>query len=204
MAIALPCIGVPVITSVEPSRDAGDLPVQPHVLETPTVENAVGDNRQPFDSRTPAGCGPCVEDNRTRGVASKGPLNLPNQGSAFFRVSLARLPVDQRVYLLVAEPGIIAIGTAGVVFVKHLGRVINTRLADMDADRVVLPNHLGKPVGGFDRFEHRADVDLFHLIDGDDSRVTLTGSVARRHRDSEPLVWPVAELFHNGARFGPV
>ena len=49
------------------------LPIQPHVLETPTLENTVGDNRQPLGLADASRSRPqCVEDDRARSAAGNG------------------------------------------------------------------------------------------------------------------------------------
>ena len=96
------------------------------------------------------------------------------------------------------------IRAAGVVLVEHLVGVIERGLADVDADGVVFADYLWEPVGGLDRFERAVDVDLLHLVDRYDGRVAITGCVARRHGDREPLVRTIAKFFHDRARLGAI
>lgn len=67
------------------------LPIQPHILEAPTVEDAVTDDGQPLDPRMPAGGAAGVEDDRARRIAGEASLDLPDQFPALFRVGCARL-----------------------------------------------------------------------------------------------------------------
>src|SRR5438874_9644093 len=186
-------------------RDEGtSLLIEPHVLKPPAVENAVDDQVEALDARPPAGRGAGVEDDRPRGVAREPPLDLPHQLPPLFGIGLARLPVDQRVDLLVAITGVVAVRTARVVLVEHLVGVVDRCLAYIDADRIVLADDLWEPVGGLDRLKGAVDVDLLHLVDRDDGRVAVPGGVAGRDGDPEPLVRAVAELFHDRARLGAV
>src|SRR5580704_19425901 len=91
------------------------LSVEPDVLEAKPVEDAVHDHCQPLDARLPAGGDARVEDDRARGVAREAPLDVPHQLPPLLGIWLARLPVDQRVDLLVAIAGVVAVRAADVV-----------------------------------------------------------------------------------------
>src|SRR5205823_8013433 len=127
-------------------RDEGtSLLIEPHVLKPPAVENAVDDQVEALDAGPPAGRGAGVEDDRSRGVARQAPLDLPYQLPPLLGIGLARLPVDQRVDLLVAIAGVVAVRAARVVLIEHLVGVVDRGLADIDPDRIVLADDLGKP-----------------------------------------------------------
>src|SRR5438874_7339025 len=133
-------------------RDEGtSLLIEPHVLKPPAVENAIDDQVEALDARAPAGRGAGVEDDRPRGVAREAPLDLPHQLPPLLGTGLARLPVDQRVDLLVAIARVVALRAARGVFVEHLLGVVDRCLAYIDADRIVLLDDLGEPGGGLDR-----------------------------------------------------
>src|SRR5260370_21614662 len=133
-------------------RDEGtSLLIEPHVLKPPAVENAVDDQIEALDARPPAGRGAGVEYDRARGVAREAPLDLPHQLPPLLGIGLARLPVDQRVDLLVAIAGVVAVRAARVVLVEHLFGVVDRCLSVIDADRIVLADYLGVPVSCLDR-----------------------------------------------------
>ena len=85
------------------------LPVEPHILEAPAVEDAVDDKVETLHARPPARRDTGIEDDRARGVARQPALDLPHQLPPLLGVGLGRLPVDQRVDFLVTEPRVVAI-----------------------------------------------------------------------------------------------
>src|SRR5579885_3572348 len=65
----------------QPARlviDRAGLPVEPDVFEAPAVEHAVPNYGKALDVGLPAGADARVEDDRSRGVASEDPLDLPD------------------------------------------------------------------------------------------------------------------------------
>src|SRR5271168_1816287 len=105
--------------------------VEPDVFEAPAVIDAVDHRRQPLDVRLPAGRSAVVPNYRPRAVLLQLLVDLPDQLPAFLLVGLHRLPVEQLFDLTVAVAGIIALRTAGIVFVELLVGVVD-RARDVD------------------------------------------------------------------------
>ena len=68
--------------------------IEPDVLHTAAIEDAVDHDREPLHPRLPAGPAAAIEDDRSRAILGQLPLDFPNQLLAFFLVRLDRLLVD--------------------------------------------------------------------------------------------------------------
>jgi hypothetical protein len=65
----------------------------------------------------------------------------------------------------------VSLGTTRITLVKILIRVVDTVPEDTKADRIVLAEELGKPIGGLNRMKLAIDINAFKLIDQDDRGV---------------------------------
>src|SRR6202040_2301707 len=91
--------------------------VEPDVLHTPIIKDAVLHQGQTLDLRLPAGALSHEEDDRAHRILDQLALDLPDQLLALRRIGFRRLPVDQRIHLGVAA-GIIAGRPARVILVE--------------------------------------------------------------------------------------
>src|SRR6516165_1870373 len=132
--------------------------VEPDVFETPAVIDAVAHDRQPLDPGLPAGCPARVGDDRPDRVLLQFPVDLPDQLLALLLVGLDRLPVEPPLHLAIAVSEIIAFGTAGVVLVEQLGRIVDRGEREDEADLVVLARQPRKPVHRLDQVEIGVDM----------------------------------------------
>jgi hypothetical protein len=139
-----------------------------------------------------------------RAPSSANFLSISHQLLALFLVGLGGLPVDQLVDLRITVSVIVSDGTAGVILVKILVRVVERVAGEIEADGIVLAHDLGIPVRRVDYFELAVDVNLLQLIDQDHRRITVEGRVPRRHFDLEPVVGSLAERLHDPAGFRAV
>src|SRR3984893_15749 len=98
--------------------------VQPDILHTPAVENAVLHQGHPLDFGLPAGALPHEENDRAHRLFDQLALDLPHQLLALCRVTLRRLPIDQRIYLGIAA-SVIARRPARVILIELVVRVVD-------------------------------------------------------------------------------
>src|SRR5215469_2814034 len=94
--------------------------VEPDVLHTPAVGNAVDHDRQPFHIGLPAAATSIVKDDRAGTVLGELPFDFPNQSSARLLIGLSRLLIDQLVDLRIAVAVVVQISAAPVEQVKVL------------------------------------------------------------------------------------
>src|SRR6516225_2181697 len=112
--------------------------VEPDVFEAPAVVDAVAHDSQPPDPGLPTGCPARVGDDRPDRVLLQFPVDLPDQLLALLLVGLDRLPVEPPLHLAIAVSEIITFGTAGVVLVEQLVRIVDRSQREDEADLVVL------------------------------------------------------------------
>src|SRR2546423_70762 len=91
-----------------------------------------------------------------------------------------------------------------IVLVKLLVGVVDSALADIEADGKIFAHDPWIPLSGVDGFEYAVDINFLQLVDQDHRRIAVWGNVACRHSDCEPLVQPVAEALHDLAGLGAV
>ncbi len=107
----------------------------------------------------------------------------PHQLLALGLVELHRLPLDHLVELGIAIAVVVALGAAGEVLVEGLVRVVEPVAGQVEADRVISPHHLRKPLRRVDRLELGIDIDLLQLVDQDHRRIAKWRDVAGRDRE---------------------
>src|SRR5205823_12578810 len=96
-------------------RAAADAVVEPDILKSRGVVDAVHAGRQPLDVRLPAVCRLVVEQDRSGIVLDQLPLDFPHQLLALVDVRFSRLFFDQRIDLAIAIAGVVAHRTGVVV-----------------------------------------------------------------------------------------
>src|SRR5437016_412047 len=111
-------------------RTGGSI-VEPEVLVTKAVVDAVNHDGHPLYLRVTARCLPRVEDDRTGAVLGQPPFDLPHQLLALLLVGLRRLPVDQLVEFGIAITRVVALCRTDVVLIELLVRVIDGAFADV-------------------------------------------------------------------------
>src|ERR1700736_4598271 len=147
------------------------LSVEPDVLEAPAVIDAIDHRRQPLHLRLPAGRGDAVKDDRPSAILLQLTVDLPHEFLAFFLIGFGRLSVELFVELRIAVSAVIAVRAARVGFVELLVGIVGPAAGAVERDAIILPGHLGMPVGGLDDIELSVDIDLLQLIDQNDRRV---------------------------------
>jgi len=100
--------------------------------------------------------------------------------------------IDQRIDLLIAVVGVIALCTAREVLVELRVGIIDLALGDVHCDAVILAHHHRIPLGGVERVELAVDVDLLQLVYQDHCRIAVIRNIARRNLDREPVVGTIA------------
>src|SRR5262249_61490887 len=93
---------------------------------------------------------------------------------------------------------------AGVPAVKLIVRVVRSASGKAVGDLIVLAKHRRKPTGRIYRAELAIDIDLLELVDQDHRIVPEIGQIAGYDLDLQPLVAPIAQLFHQRASLGAV
>src|SRR5580700_4467960 len=176
--------------------------VEPDLFHAPTVVDAVDHDGQVLDLRVRADAAAIEVDQRPRAVLGQPPFDLPDQLVALVLVRFHRLLVNQLVHFGVAVAVVIADTAAGIVLVEQRIRIVDISAGQVQRDRVVLAHDPGIPLRRIERFELAVDIDLLQLVEQDHRRIAVGRDVARRHRDLQMAVGPVAELFHNLARLG--
>src|SRR5688572_24348940 len=76
--------------------------LEPHVLEAPVVVDRVFLLDMALEVGMPASALLAVIDHRARHVLDQDALDLPDQLSALFLIELARLLIEERIYLRIA------------------------------------------------------------------------------------------------------
>src|SRR5262249_17604750 len=142
--------------------------IEPSVLKPPIVDDAVDHHRPVPDPRLPAIGEAVVENDRPGAVLRQLSFDLPYELLAFCVVRFRRLAIKHLSSLRIAIAGVIARGTAGIVFVELLVGVTDATAGEIEADLVVLAHNLGKPAGGLDDFELAVDEYLLQLVGQDD------------------------------------
>src|SRR5262249_33809403 len=147
---------------------------------------------------------PVMEEDRTGFILLQLPIDLPDQPTALFLVTLHRLPVKQSINFRIAIAGVIAVGAAGVILIELRVGVIDTDPGQGQPDLIVFAVNLGEPVGGINGLELAVDKDLSKLVDQDRGRIAERRRIAHRYLDRETLFRAVARLLHQLARVGAV
>ena len=99
--------------------------VEPEVLETRAVVDAVDHCRQPFDVWFAADCCTRIKQDRTGVVFDQFALDIPDNFFALLRIGLGRLAVDQLVDLGIAIAGVVARRAALIIFIKCHIRIVD-------------------------------------------------------------------------------
>src|SRR6266545_7117117 len=99
--------------------------VEPDVLHSVAVVDAVDHRRQALDVSLRAGAAARVEDNRPRALLGQPPFDLPHQLLALVGIGLGRLLVDQFVDLGIAVAGIVPHRAAHEVLVELLVGIVD-------------------------------------------------------------------------------
>src|SRR6266567_6350832 len=189
-------------------RDApprrSELFVEPCLFEAPAVEDAVDHRGDPVHPRVPAGGEIVAPDDRAGGILDQLLVDLPDQLLALLLVRLYRLLLVHLFELGVAIVRVVALRAARIMLEEIGIRVVDPAAGQIAGDHEILAGDLGKPVRGLDDIELAVDIDLFQLVDEDDGGIAVLRDIAGRDLDLEPLIRPIAVLFHQLARFGPV
>src|SRR4051812_9890077 len=104
------------------------LPLEPEVLVSVAVVDAVHHYGHAFDPRMPAGRLSWVKDDRAGHVLDQFALDLPDDFLALLGIGLHRLLVDELVDVRVAVPGIIALCPADIILVELLVGIVDAGL----------------------------------------------------------------------------
>src|SRR6516162_7332347 len=115
--------------------------VDPDVFHTKIVDDAVDHHRPTLYLRLPTIREPIVKDDRPRTVLRQFPFDLPHQLLAFSFVVFYRLLVEHLFELGIAIAGVVACGTAGVIFIKLLVGIVDAAAGQVEANFVVLAVH---------------------------------------------------------------
>src|SRR6516162_9119697 len=119
--------------------------VDPDVFHTKIVDSAVDHHRPTLYLRLPTIREPIVKDDRPCTVLGQFPFNLPHQVLAFFFAAFHGLLVKHLFELGIAIAGVVACGTAGVIFIKLLVGIVDAAAGQVEANFVVLAVHLWVP-----------------------------------------------------------
>src|SRR6516162_1133898 len=119
--------------------------VDPDVFHTKIVDDAVDHHRPTLYLRLPTIREPIVKDDRPRTVLRQFPFDLPHQLLAFSFVAFHGLLVEHLFELGIAIAGVVACGTAGVIFIKLLVGIVDAAAGQVEANFVVLAVHLWVP-----------------------------------------------------------
>ena len=117
--------------------------VEPDVFHAPTVEDAVGRDRQPLDIGLPADGAAPIKYDRPGTVFGKPAFNRPDKLLALLGVGFGRLLVDQLVYFGVAVSVKVGLGTANIVRIEGGIGIVDEVGRKVEADRIVLAHDLG-------------------------------------------------------------
>src|SRR5258708_4638604 len=166
------------------TRRAG-LFIEPRLLETPAVEDAVDLGRDPVHPRVPAGGEIVAPDDRAGGVLGQLLVDLPDQLLALFLVRLDRLLLVHLFELGVAIVRVVALRAARIVLEEIGVRVVGPAAGQIAGDHEILAGDLWKPVRGLDDVELAIDIDLLQLVDEDDRGIAVLRDIARRDLDLE-------------------
>jgi len=102
-----------------------------------------------------------------------------------------------------AVTGVVALGVAGVVFVKLLVGVVDRSSLTLRPTTKSLRMILGTIAWCRPGRAH-IDVNLLQMVDQDHRRIAIGRDIARRYRNRDALVRTVAELLHDRSRLGAV
>src|SRR5215510_4551194 len=148
-----------------PAEPDDRLFVQPDVLHTKIVDDAVDHHRPTLHLWLPAVCEAVVEDDRPRTVLSQPSFDLPYQLLALAFVGLRRLPLEQLLELGIAIAGVVAGRPASIVLIELLIGIVDTTTGEIEANLEIFAIHLGVPEGGLDDLELAVDEHLLQLVD---------------------------------------
>src|SRR5215213_6337029 len=106
------------------------LPIEPHILHAPAIEQAVDDQREALHPLVRAGSAAREENDRSGHVLGQLAFELPNQLTALLDIRLGRLLLYELIEFRVAIPGVVAFGAADVILEKHLVRIVERRFGN--------------------------------------------------------------------------
>src|SRR5439155_2315267 len=118
--------------------------IQPRLLETPAVKDAVDLGRDPVHPRVMAGGEVVAPDDRAGGVLGQLLVDLPDQLLALLLVRFDRLLLVHLFEFGVAIVGVVALRTARVMLEEIGVRVVDPAAGQIAGDQEVLAGELGK------------------------------------------------------------
>src|SRR5438874_3464108 len=178
--------------------------LEPDILHTPAVKQAVGHNCQSLELRLPARREAIMEQDGSSSILLQPLVDFPNKMPALVLIRLHRLSVEQLVDLGIAIRGIVTVRAAGVILVELRVGVVHARTRQIQSDFVILAVDLWKPVGRFNGLKFPININFLELIDQYDGRIAERRGVADGHLDGEALLQSVAGLLHDVAGFRAV
>ena len=99
-----------------PRQEVGStLFIEPDILHTRTVGDAVDHDRQTLHIRLPAGRATVVEDDRPGAILCQSSFDFPHQLLTPFLVGFGRLLIDQPVHLGIAVTVVVQLAAAPVI-----------------------------------------------------------------------------------------
>src|SRR5262249_36669916 len=138
---------------VASTPSAQRLALEPDVLKTRAVVDAVANKRQALAPFLQADRRARVEEHGSYAVIGQLPLDLPHQLAARLDIGFHRLAVDQLVEIRVAVAAVIAFGRAGKAFVESLVRIVEATLHRQGGGGGGLSGGLWGTSRGVDGFE---------------------------------------------------
>src|SRR5215813_15281252 len=147
------------------------LSIEPDILETEAVVNAVDLLDITLDVGLQAGSRAVPQDHRPRAIGQKLAVDLPHDLAALVGVGLGRLHVEQLFDLGIAVTGIVALRLAGEVLVEVLIGIVDAVAGSVESHRVGLAADLGEPLRGLDDVDLGIDPDLLELAGEDHGRI---------------------------------
>src|SRR5215831_2902769 len=187
--------------SLRRRRNQTRLSIEPDILETEAVVNAVDLLDIALDVGLQAGSRAVPQDHRPRAVGQELAVDLPHDLAALVGVGLGRLHVEQLLDLGIAVAGIVALRLAGEVLVEVLIGIVDAVAGGVEADRIGLAADLGEPLRGLDDVDLGIDPDPLELAGEDHGGVLVDGDAAGGHLERQVLVGPITQLLHDGAGF---
>src|SRR4029077_14233298 len=142
-------------------RHRSGLLVEPKILKSVAVVDAVDHDRHALEPRLPAMCRAGIEQGWPSIVLGQFFFDVPHHSFALLDIALHRLVVDHLVDLRTAIPAVISLSGADIVLVKDRIGVVDSGLSNVDTDLVVSAHDFRIPLGGFERLELGVEINLF-------------------------------------------
>src|SRR6185295_15611782 len=161
-----------------PTAWGSALLVEPDMLKTPIIIDAVFLVHVTLEVGVPAGRGAVVVDDGPRHVLGENALDLPHQRLALFDIDFLRLLIEKLVDLSCAVLRVVGLRVAGISALQHRVGIIDADAGGVEGDGVVLFGETIVPDRGFDHLELGIEMHLVELVDEDHRRIAIGGKVA--------------------------